>query len=240
MVRVLVAESDEVERLVVAGALRRQGFEVETAEIFVGGRIMAFISAEADILTVLNLFGAKTAVAQEKLLTTMRGSIDSADFPGWISSTLFGGIAEPGTANYIQCRSAEDLQNRYHGEKFQREIVPLFNELATSVRLLQTKVVFTRRRAGLDTIEIGPDHDHFTVLAVMGVAPADQQELVDLFSQEDDWLAGFPGYRHRGLHRGAGHQRLRRSRQLLGESCPSHATSSTRSPSRPRPRSSTS
>ncbi|WP_310972022.1 MULTISPECIES: response regulator transcription factor [unclassified Amycolatopsis] len=32
MVRVLVAECDEVERLVVAGALRRQGFEVETVD----------------------------------------------------------------------------------------------------------------------------------------------------------------------------------------------------------------
>jgi DNA-binding response OmpR family regulator len=32
MVRVLVAESDPVEMLVVAGALRRQGFEVETAD----------------------------------------------------------------------------------------------------------------------------------------------------------------------------------------------------------------
>ncbi|MDS0135815.1 MULTISPECIES: antibiotic biosynthesis monooxygenase family protein [unclassified Amycolatopsis] len=163
---------------------------------------MAFISAEADILTVLNLFGAKSAAAQEKLLTTMRGIIDSADFPGWISSTLFGGTDEPGTANYIQWRSAEDLQNRYHGEKFQKEIVPLFDELATSVRLLQTEVVFTRRRAGLDVIEIGPDHDHLTVLAVMGVAPADQQELVDLFSQEDDWLAGFPGYLSNSILRG--------------------------------------
>jgi heme-degrading monooxygenase HmoA len=163
---------------------------------------MALISAEAGCLTVLNLFGAKSAAAQERLLTTMRGIIDSADFPGWISSTLFGGIAEPGTANYIQWRSAEDLQNRYHGEKFQQEIVPLFDELATSVRLLPAEVVFTRRRAGLDAIEIGPEHDHFTVLAVMGVAPADQQELVGLFSQEDDWLAQFPGYLSNSVLRG--------------------------------------
>jgi heme-degrading monooxygenase HmoA len=163
---------------------------------------MAFISADADLLTVLNLFGAKSADAQERLLTTMRGIIDSADFPGWISSTLYGGVAEPGTANYIQWRSAEDLQNRYHGEKFQREIVPLFDELSTQVRLIQTRVVFSRRRPGLEAIEIGPDHDHLTVIAVMGVAPENQDELVDLFSQRDDWLTQFPGYLSNSILRG--------------------------------------
>src|SRR4051812_45781017 len=94
------------------------------------GGNMAFISAQDDTLTVLNLFGAKSAAAQERLLTVMRGIIDSADYPGWISSTLFGGVAEHGTANYIQWRSAEDLRNRYHGEKFQKETVPLFDELS--------------------------------------------------------------------------------------------------------------
>lgn len=163
---------------------------------------MAFISAEDDHLTVLNLFGAKSAAAQEQLLTVMRGIIDSADFPGWISSTVFGGVAEPATANYIQWRSAEDLQNRYHGEKFQQEIVPLFDELATSVRLLPTKVVFTRRRPGLDAIEIGPEHDHLTVIAIMGVKPEDQPELVDLFSQQDEWLTQFPGYLSNSILRG--------------------------------------
>ncbi len=51
MVRVLVAESDEVERLVVAGALRRQGFEVETA-----GTAPAAVGAASGVdLVVLGL-----------------------------------------------------------------------------------------------------------------------------------------------------------------------------------------
>ncbi|MET0132453.1 MAG: antibiotic biosynthesis monooxygenase family protein [Kibdelosporangium sp.] len=163
---------------------------------------MAFISAEDDCLTVLNLFGAKSAAAQERLLTTMRGIIDSADYPGWISSTLFGGVAAHGTANYIQWRSAEDLQNRYHGEKFQRETVPLFNELSTAIRLLQTEVVFIRTHPSSDAVEIGPDRDLLTVIAVMGVAPADQQELVDLFAQTDEWVTRLPGYRSNSILRG--------------------------------------
>ncbi|UOZ03352.1 response regulator transcription factor [Amycolatopsis sp. WQ 127309] len=49
--RVLVAECDEVERLVVAGALRRQGFEVETA-----GTVPAAVGAASGVdLVVLGL-----------------------------------------------------------------------------------------------------------------------------------------------------------------------------------------
>jgi len=162
---------------------------------------MAFISADDGRLTVLNLFGAETKAAQERLLVTMRDIIDSADFAGWISSTLFGGEDRPGTANYIQWRSVEDLQNRYHGEKFKHEIVPLFNELATSTRLLQTEVVFTRHPA-LDAVEITPARDDYTVIAVMGVDPADQQELVELFTQHDEWLPTVPGYRSNSILRG--------------------------------------
>ncbi|WP_410612771.1 response regulator transcription factor [Amycolatopsis sp. lyj-109] len=51
MVRVLVAECDEVERLVVAGALRRQGFEVETVDT-----VPAAVSAASGVdLVVLGL-----------------------------------------------------------------------------------------------------------------------------------------------------------------------------------------
>ncbi|OLR93231.1 antibiotic biosynthesis monooxygenase family protein [Actinokineospora bangkokensis] len=162
---------------------------------------MAFISAADDRLTVLNLFGATSQAAQQRLLTTMTGIIDSADFPGWISSTLFGGVGGPGTANYIQWRSAEDLQNRYHGEKFQKEIVPLFDELATQVRLIQTEVVYTRTHPSVGAIEIGPQNDTLTVIAVMGVQQQDQAELVDLFSQDDEWLEGFPGFRSNSILR---------------------------------------
>lgn len=163
---------------------------------------MAFISADDDLLTVLNLFGAHTRAGQNRLLEVMRGIIDSADFDGWRSSTLFGGVDEPGTANYIQWRSAEDLQKRYHGDKFQNEIVPLFDELATSVRLLQTRVVFSRRHPTLERIEISPERDDYTVLVVMGVEPENQQELVELFAQSDEWVKTVPGYRSNSILQG--------------------------------------
>jgi heme-degrading monooxygenase HmoA len=163
---------------------------------------MAFISDEDDYLTVLNLFTTDSLAGQERLLATMRDIIDSADYEGWISSTLLGGVAEHGTANYIQWRSVEDLENRYKGDKFRHETVPLFNEISTSIRLLKTNVVFTRRQPSLPAIEITPARDDYTVIAVMGVDPANQQELVDLFAQTDEWLTTVPGYRSNSILRG--------------------------------------
>jgi heme-degrading monooxygenase HmoA len=163
---------------------------------------MAFISADDGYLTVLNLFGTQTLDGQERLLATMRDIIDSADYEGWISSTLLGGEDERGTANYIQWRSQEDLENRYAGDKFRHETVPLFNEISTSIRLLKTEVVFTRRHSSLEAIEITPDRDDYTVIVVMGVEPDDQKELVDLFAQVDEWVKTVPGYRSNSILRG--------------------------------------
>ncbi len=163
---------------------------------------MAFISADDGYLTVLNLFGTDSMDGQQRLLATMRDIIDSADYEGWISSTLLGGEDERGTANYIQWRSLEDLENRYQGNRFRHETVPLFNEISTSIRLLKTEVVFTQRHPSLDAIEITPERDDYTVIIVMGVESADQKELVELFAQVDEWVTTVPGYRSNSILRG--------------------------------------
>ncbi|SNQ46487.1 Antibiotic biosynthesis monooxygenase [Frankia canadensis] len=163
---------------------------------------MAFISAGDGYLTVLNLFGTDSPDGQRRLLEVMRDIIDSADYDGWISSTLFGGEDEPGTANYIQWRSAADLERRYEGEKFRHETIPLFNEISTSIRLLKTEVVFSRLHPSRERIEISPQVDDYSVIVVMGVEPDNQQELVELFGQDDEWVTTVPGYRSNSILRG--------------------------------------
>lgn len=163
---------------------------------------MAFISPEDGYLTVLNLFGTDTQEGQDRLVEVMTDIIDNADYPGWISSTLHGGHDSPGTANYIQWRSVEDLEARYAGEKFRHETVPLFNEISTSIRLLKSEVVFSQRRPALDAIEISPHRDDYTVIIVMGVAPENQKALVDALAQPDEWVTTVPGYRSHSILRG--------------------------------------
>lgn len=163
---------------------------------------MAHLSPDDGYLTVLNLFDARDAAAQDRLLEVMRDIIDNADYPGWISSTLHSGQAEFGTANYIQWRSAEDLQARYAGDAFRHRTVPLFDELSTSVTLLKTEVVAVQHHAGLPTVEIGPDRDDHTVIVVMRVRPEDQEELVELLARPDEWLREVPGYRSHSILRG--------------------------------------
>ncbi|HKS46589.1 MAG TPA: antibiotic biosynthesis monooxygenase family protein [Amycolatopsis sp.] len=164
---------------------------------------MAFISVDDGYLTVLNLFGARSEAAQDRLLEVMRGIIDSADYEGWISSTLLGGVDERGTANHIQWRSVADLEARYAGEKFRHETIPLFHELSTSIRLLKTEVVFTQQApAQPSPVEITPKRDDYTIIVVMGVEPGNQKEFVELFAQVDEWVKTVPGYRSNSMLRG--------------------------------------
>lgn len=163
---------------------------------------MAFVDPEDGYLTVVNLFESETQEAQDRLLAAMSEIIDGADFPGWISSTLHGGVERRGTANYIQWRSLEDLLARYAGEKFRHETVPLFHELSTSIRLLKSEVVFAQRGPGeTGPIEITPMSDDYTVLMVMGVAPENQKALTDALAQPDEWLRSRPGYRSHSVLR---------------------------------------
>jgi heme-degrading monooxygenase HmoA len=163
---------------------------------------MAFISPDDGYLTVLNLFETGTVDGQDRLLAVMRDIIDNAAYPGWISSTLHGGVDRRGTANYIQWRSLADLEARYAGEKFRHETVPLFNELATSIRLLKSEVVFGQRHPGLADVEISDARDDYTVIIVMDVKPEDQKALVDALAQPDEWVQDMPGYRSHSILRG--------------------------------------
>lgn len=165
---------------------------------------MAIISADDGYLTVLNLFETDTPEGQERLLEVMREIIDTAAYAGWISSTLHGGQDRLGTANYIQWRSKEDLEERYAGEKFRHETVPLFNKISTSIKLLKTEVVFTQCHPSLGgtAVEISPNRDDYTIIIVLGVAPENQKELVDALAQPDEWVMTVPGYRSHSILRG--------------------------------------
>ncbi|MFH8617091.1 antibiotic biosynthesis monooxygenase family protein [Streptomyces sp. NPDC017979] len=163
---------------------------------------MPFITPDNGSLTVFNLFDTRTHEDQTTLLNTMQGIIQGANYPGWRSSTLHGGIDQPCAANYIQWRSVEDLRDRYEGENFKHNTVPYFTDLTTSVHLLKTEVVATHLHPELERIEISPDRDDFTVIVIMGVEEANQARLVDLFAKPDPWMEGVPGYRSHSILRG--------------------------------------
>jgi len=164
---------------------------------------MPTISLDDRHLTVLNLFTTDTPEKQDRLLGAMQQIVDTAVFPGWISSTMHSGQDKRGTANFIQWRSGEDLEARYAGEEFKHRTLPLFGEMTTSIRLLQTEVVFTQRHPSLrDVIEISPTRDDYTVIEVFGARAEDRDELVDLFAESHDWLLETPGYRSYTVLRG--------------------------------------
>ena len=164
---------------------------------------MPNISTADRHLTVLNLFSTDAPEKQDSLLAAMREIVDSAAFPGWISSTVHSGQDKPGTANFIQWRSGEDLEARYAGEEFKHRTMPLFTEITTSIKLLQTEAVHVRRRDPAETVtEISPSRDDYTVIEVFGVAEKDLDDLVDALGPAQDWLAQVPGYRSHTVLRG--------------------------------------
>jgi heme-degrading monooxygenase HmoA len=129
----------------------------------------------------------------------MREIVDAAAYPGWISSTVHAGVypERPGTANFIQWRSGEDLEKRYAGEEFRHRTLPLFTELTSWIKLLQTHVKFTQRAAGYGSDEtvVSPDRNDLTVIEIFGVRPEDQDDLVQALGPGQDWLLQTPGYR---------------------------------------------
>jgi heme-degrading monooxygenase HmoA len=157
---------------------------------------MPKIDPEAGYLTVLNLFTTDEPAKQERLLAAMREIVDSAAFPGWISSTVHAGVDRPGTANLIQWRSGTDLENRYAGEEFKHRTLPLFGEMTTAIRLLQTHVRFSLGRTGPDDAgEVSPERDDYTVIEIMRVAPENSDELVATLRAAQEWLCDTPGFR---------------------------------------------
>jgi heme-degrading monooxygenase HmoA len=160
------------------------------------------VAPEDGYLVVLNLFTTDAPDKQDKLLDAMREIVDSAAYPGWISSTMHAGVDEYGTANFIQWRSGEDLEKRYAGEEFRHRTLPVFRDITTSIRLLQTHVASTQRAAdyGPDRTEIAVGRGDHTVIEVFGVAAEDQEDVVTALGAQD-WLLQTPGYRsHTVLH----------------------------------------
>ncbi|MFF8280735.1 antibiotic biosynthesis monooxygenase family protein [Streptomyces lateritius] len=163
---------------------------------------MPKIAADGQHLTVLNLFSTDAPEKQVKLLAAMREIVDSAAYEGWISSTVHAGQDKPGTANFIQWRSTEDLEVRYAGEEFKHRTLPLFGEITTSIRLLQNEIAFTQAKPELGGTEISPDRDDYTAIELFGVAEADQEDLIDALGTSQEWLVDVPGYRTHTVLRG--------------------------------------
>ncbi|MEU2236539.1 MULTISPECIES: antibiotic biosynthesis monooxygenase [Streptomyces] len=164
---------------------------------------MPNIATEDRHLTVLNLFSTDAAEKQTRLLGAMREIVDAAAYPGWISSTVHSGQDKFGTANFIQWRSGEDLEKRYAGDEFQHRTWPLFSEITTSIRLLQTEIAFAQRHPSLGGVtEISPDRDDYTVIEVFLVADENQADLVEALGQDQEWLVDVEGYRSHSVLRG--------------------------------------
>lgn len=164
---------------------------------------MPTISTEDNYLTVLNLFTTDKPENQDKLLTEMRKIVDSAAYEGWISSTMHAAEGSPGTANFIQWRSGEDLEKRYSAEEFKHRTMPVFSEITTSIRLLQNEIVYTQRHPSQgDATVISPDKGDYTVIEILKCADGDQDELVKALGAGQNWLVNVPGYRSHSVFKG--------------------------------------
>jgi heme-degrading monooxygenase HmoA len=164
---------------------------------------MPFINPEDGYLTVINLFKTDTQERVDRLIGEMRAIVDVAAFPGWISSTVHRGHEKPGTANFIQWRGKQDLESRYAGDEFKHRTVPIFREITTFIRLMQTEVESSRRHPSQrDVTEVSPRRDDYTVLEFLGVEPGDQDDLIAVLGAAHDWLVDIPGYRSQSVLRG--------------------------------------
>lgn len=165
---------------------------------------MPIISPESGYLTVLNVFRTDSADKQERLLGAMREIVDAAAYEGWVSSTVHSGQDKIGTANFIQWRRRDDLERRYASDEFKHQI-PLFAELTTSIKLLQTEVVYTQRSRSLgEQTEISPGRDDYTVIEILSVAPENLDELAVTLGKSQEWLLDVPGYRSHSVLKGKG------------------------------------
>lgn len=163
---------------------------------------MPVISPDHGYLTVLNVFRTDSVEKQGRLLGAMRDIVNAAAYEGWVSSTVHSGEDEIGTANFIQWKKRDDLERRYASDEFKHQI-PMFAELTTSIKLLQTEVAHTQRHPGAGArTEISTDRDDYTVIDILGVAPENLDQLVDTLGTRQDWLLAVPGYRSHSVLRG--------------------------------------
>ncbi|SMD25736.1 antibiotic biosynthesis monooxygenase family protein [Kibdelosporangium aridum] len=164
---------------------------------------MPFINPENGYLTVINLFKTDLSQRVDRLVTEMKKIVDIADYPGWISSTVHRGQEKFGTANFIQWRGMDDLETRYAGSEFKHHTIPVFHEMTTFVRLMQTEVELGQRHPSLgDVTEISPNRDDYTVIEILGVQPSNQTELISTLGAAHEWLVDVPGYRSQSVMRG--------------------------------------
>jgi heme-degrading monooxygenase HmoA len=164
---------------------------------------MAFINPEDGYLTVINLFKTDTSERVDRLVNEMRAVVDAAAFPGWVSSTVHRGQEKLGTANFIQWRGKQDLESRYGGDEFKHRTVPVFREITTFIRLMQTEVELSQRHpAQGDVTEISPSRADYTVIEILGVEPTDQDDLIAVLGAAHDWLVDVPGYFSQSVLRG--------------------------------------
>jgi heme-degrading monooxygenase HmoA len=165
---------------------------------------MPILSPDSGYLTVLNLFRADSVEKQNLLIGAMRQIVDAASYEGWISSTVHSGQDKIGTANFIQWRNGDGLERRYASDEFKHQI-PLFAELTTTIKLLQTEAVFTQRQPSLgeDTV-ISPDRDDYTVIEIFSTEGENLDDLLTTLGKSQDWLLDTPGYRSHSVLRGKG------------------------------------
>lgn len=164
---------------------------------------MPIIDPEAGYLTVVNLFETDAAEHVDALVSEMCTIVDAAAYPGWISSTVHRGQSKFGTLNFIQWRGKEDLETRYAGDEFKHHTVPVFRQVSTFMRLMQTEVQSSQRHPGQgEATEISPKRDDYTVVEILGVTPASQDDLIAVLGSAHGWLPEVPGYRSQTVLRG--------------------------------------
>ncbi|MFD6619919.1 antibiotic biosynthesis monooxygenase family protein [Streptomyces albidoflavus] len=164
---------------------------------------MPAITTQDKHLTVLNLFTTDAPEKQDTLIQEMTKIVQAATYEGWISSTVHSGVGSPGTANLIQWRSSEDLENRYAGEEFKHRTLPVFGEITTSIRLLQNEIAYTVTHPSLGgVVDVDPQRDDYTAITVFGVAQEDQDELIEVLSVKQEDIASVPGFRSLSVFKG--------------------------------------
>jgi heme-degrading monooxygenase HmoA len=164
---------------------------------------MAFINPDDGNLVVINLFKTDTLDKRDRLLKETMDVVDSAGYPGWISSTVHRGVDRLGTLNFIQWRAVEDLQSWYAGDVFKHRDMSVFLSLMTFTRLLQAEMVLSQCQPAVGKVaEISPDRDDYTVVEVLDVSPFSQDKLIAAIGEAHEWLTDVAGYRSQSVLRG--------------------------------------
>lgn len=164
---------------------------------------MPFINPEDGYLTVINLFKTDTVQKRDRLLKETMEVVDSAGYPGWISSTVHRGEDSLGTLNFIQWRAVEDLQSWYAGAVFKHRDMSVFLQIMTYARLLQAEVELSQCHPDFGKApEISPERDDYTVVEIFDVRPESQSDLIASIAESHDWLLETPGYRSQSVLRG--------------------------------------